>query len=96
MERFKVYFKTSADKIFSDLSPELQQSTVEALFKLAENPFHRSQDVKKISGTVDAYRMRVGRWRILYTIYEKKREIEVIDIFLKKGKEDYTRRFQNL
>lgn len=96
MERFRVYFKTSAEKIFSDLSSELQQSVAEALFKLAENPFSRDQNVKKISGATDAYRIRVGRWRILYTIYEKKKEIEVIDIFLKKGKEDYERRLRIL
>lgn len=96
MLKFKVYFKASTDKIFSDLPKELQQNIVEALCKLAENPFGRNQDVKKISGFTEAYRLRVGRWRILYAIYEKKIEIEIIDIFLKKGKEDYTRRLRAL
>ena len=92
MERFKVYFKTSAEKIFATLPSELKQSVVEALFKLAENPFSRGQNVKKVSGSVDAYRIRVGRWRVLYSIYIDKREVEVIDIFLKKGREDYSKR----
>ena len=92
MGRFKVYFKNSADKIFAGLSRELQQNIVEALFRLAENPFSRDQNIKKISGAVDAYRIRIGRWRILYTVYINKKEIEVIDLFLKKGKEDYSKR----
>lgn len=92
MERFRVYFKNSAEKIFANLPEELRQSIVETLFKLAENPYCRDQNVKKVSGATDAYRIRVGRWRILYTIYEKKKEIEVMDVFLKKGREDYDRR----
>ena len=96
MERFRVYFKTSTEKVFSDLSAEFQQNIVEALFKLAKNPFQGNLDVKKISGFADAYRMRIGRWRVIYTLYTNKREIEIIDIFIKKGKEDYTRRLRTL
>lgn len=96
MERFRVYFKSGAEKAFANLSEELQQSIVEALFRLAENPYRRDQNLKKVSGATDAYRIRVGRWRVLYTLYASKREIEVIDIFLKKGKEDYARRSRAL
>ncbi|KKS37317.1 MAG: hypothetical protein A3G49_01515 [Candidatus Sungbacteria bacterium RIFCSPLOWO2_12_FULL_41_11] len=46
---------------------------------------------KKLEDSMDGYRTRVGRWRILFTL--KSGEIEVVDIFLKKGKSDYKRRY---
>lgn len=45
---------------------------------------------KKLVGVSDGYRTRVGRWRILFIF--KDREIDVVDIFLKKGRGDYHRR----
>lgn len=45
---------------------------------------------KKLRGVSDGYRTRVGRWRVLFIL--KDRGIDVADIFLKKGRDDYRRR----
>lgn len=45
---------------------------------------------KKLGGKVDGYRTRVGGWRILFIINDS--DIDVVDIFLKKGRDDYRRR----
>ena len=37
------------------------------LLALAEDPFARNRNVKKLSGR-DAWRLRIGDWRALYTV----------------------------
>jgi mRNA-degrading endonuclease RelE of RelBE toxin-antitoxin system len=45
---------------------------------------------KKLGGATNGFRTRIGRWRILFTL--KSREVEIADIFMKKGRGDYRRR----
>ena len=45
---------------------------------------------KKLGGFTDGYRVRVGQWRILFTL--KNGEADIADIFLKKERGDYRRR----
>ena len=44
---------------------------------------------KKLGGVPSGYRTRIGRWRILFVLRDG--EIDVADIFLKKGRSDYRR-----
>jgi mRNA-degrading endonuclease RelE of RelBE toxin-antitoxin system len=44
---------------------------------------------KKLGGKSYGHRTRVGRWRILFVL--KNDEVDVADIFLKKGRSDYRR-----
>ncbi|KKW20996.1 MAG: hypothetical protein UY64_C0032G0004 [Parcubacteria group bacterium GW2011_GWA1_51_12] len=48
------------------------------------------QHTKKLGGATNGFRTRIGRWRILFTL--KSGEIEIADIFMKKGRGDYRRR----
>lgn len=56
------------------------------ILKQGSFPLH----TKKLGGAPNGYRTRVGRWRVLFVL--KDREIDVADIFLKKGRGDYGRR----
>lgn len=89
---FRVFFKASAEKIFSSLSLQLQEKITGAIFRVANNPFVNHRNLKKLSGFGSGYRMRIGRWRIIYHLNDLDKEIEILDIFLKKGKDDYRRR----
>jgi len=40
-----------------------------------------------------SWRLRVGRWRILFALFDKEKRIEIVDIFLRKG-EDYKKRIK--
>ena len=53
-------------------------------------------DLKKIRGVEGGYRLRVGRWRILFSLFSKEKRIEIIDIFLKKGRKDYMEKMKLL
>lgn len=88
---FRVYFTSRADKELAELPQELKQRIYNELKVLSENPFLHPQ-VRKVEGTKFGYRLRLGRWRILFCLFSKERRIEIVDIFLKKGKEDYEKR----
>lgn len=88
---FRVFFASRADKEFSKLSDELKQKIYTELKKLSGNPFSYPQ-VKKIEGTKFGYRLRLGRWRILFALFPKEKRIEIVNMFLKKGQEDYEKR----
>jgi len=88
---FRVLFSSRAEKEFDKLSAELKQEFYTEFKKLSENPFFHQQ-IRKIEGTEFGYRLRLGRWRILFALFPKERIIEIVDIFLKKGGDDYEKR----
>jgi len=88
---FRVFFAPRADKEFYKLPQKLKQEIYTELKKLSESPFLHPQ-VRRIEGTKSGYRLRLGRWRILFALFQREKRIEIVDIFLKKGKEDYERR----
>lgn len=86
---FRVTFSAHGERAFSVLPPEVQHGVNEALRALAGDPlwFRR---VRKLGGSENRYRLRLGRWRILFWL--RGHEVEVADIFLKKGRGGYRRR----
>ncbi|MDO8435906.1 MAG: hypothetical protein Q7S82_00775 [bacterium] len=88
---FQVLFSSRAEREFDKLSAALKQEFYIEFKKLSENPFLHPQ-VRKIEGTKFGYRLRLGRWRILFAFFQKEKRIEIVDIFLKKGRGDYRKR----
>ncbi|MBI4599158.1 type II toxin-antitoxin system RelE/ParE family toxin [Candidatus Uhrbacteria bacterium] len=57
--------------------------------RLAADPF-ASPHVRKIAGvTYPAYRLRVGRWHVLYLLITEDKTIEAIELFLKTSQKEY-------
>ncbi len=90
---FKVIIKPKAEREFATLPPDLKKKFYREFERLSINPFRHPQ-IKKIKDTKFGYRLRLGRWRILFALFSKEKRIEIVDIFLKKGKEDYRKRIQ--
>ena len=88
---FRVYFTSRSDKELAELPQELKQRIYNELKVLSENPFLHPQ-VRKVEGTKFGYRLRLGRWRVLFSLFSDEKRIEIVDIFLKKGREDYKKR----
>ncbi len=66
-----------------------------ALEQLADDPFS-SRQVKKIAGVKEsAYRLRVGRWRVLYLLITEDKTIEVLELFLKTSDKEYRKFVSN-
>ena len=92
MSVYRVIVKGAGKKVFYRLPQNFQQEILNIFFDLSINPYRRDFPIKKLSGFVDAYRLRIERWRVLYRVDDGNHAIEILDIFLKKGKDDYRRK----
>ncbi len=75
---YKIVIEKKAFKFFQKLSPKEYKSVRRSLDLLAENPKRKDLDIKKLKGR-DGYRLRIGKWRILYDINQKQITIYVLD-----------------
>ena len=80
----KVVIKTSAVKELEDLPQEVYPKVRAAILSLVDAPYPRRS--KKVKGT-EIFRLRVGRFRILYRV-EKASETVVV-IAVRHRKEAY-------
>jgi mRNA interferase RelE/StbE len=64
---YKVVFEPQADKELRAVDPEARARILKSLARLAADP-HHSSNVKMLRG--GGYRLRVGDWRVLYTLEE--------------------------
>jgi mRNA interferase RelE/StbE len=71
---YAVYLKRSAEKELADVPREMHQRIITRLLALQGNP--RPPGVRKLGGG-ERYRLRVGDYRILYTIDDALQKIEV-------------------
>ena len=78
---YTVKLKRSAEKELDNLPAKIYDKVINLLLSLKENPFPRNS--KKLRGR-EGYRIRVGDYRIVYTIGESDNNIEVISIAHRK------------
>jgi len=71
---YAVYLKRSAEKELAGLPREVHQKIIKRLLTLKDNP--RPPGAKKLWGG-ERYRIRVGDYRVLYTIDDALQKIEV-------------------
>ncbi|MDR3134258.1 MAG: type II toxin-antitoxin system RelE/ParE family toxin [Prevotellaceae bacterium] len=75
---YKIAFKKSAEKDLSKINPVYYESVVDNIRELAYNP--RPFGSVKLKGYLNIYRIRVGVYRVVYTIEDSILTIEVIKI----------------
>jgi len=71
---YVVHLKRSAEKELADLPREAQQRIIKRLLTLKANA--RPPGAKKLGGG-EKYRIRIGDYRVLYTIDDALQKIEV-------------------
>jgi mRNA interferase RelE/StbE len=74
---FQIIVDKSVEKNIDKFADEVVERLNEKMEMIAENP--RGQGVKKMKGR-NAYRARVGDYRLIYTIDDAKRTITIIDV----------------
>ena len=79
MASYEIEITRSAERQLKRLPPDDQQRILAAILPLSDNPFPRGS--RKLSGYDDVFRIRVGTYRVLYSVSEKK----LIIIMLKIG-----------
>jgi mRNA-degrading endonuclease RelE of RelBE toxin-antitoxin system len=74
-----ITWKPKARKQLRRLPIDRQQQIYGAVTALEDMP-DVSADIKKIRGTEDVYRLRVGRYRVIFGFYEKIQIVEIQEV----------------
>ena len=75
---YRVEIKASAVKEIVALPKRDQRRVVSAIAALSDDP--RPDGVRKLTGSEDAYRVRVGDYRIIYQVLDKVLIVHVIRV----------------
>ena len=86
MTRYTIEYARSARKELERLPSEMQDRITHAIGELQENP--RPPGSKKLKGS-DKYRIRVGRYRVIYEIHSK--AVIVLIVRISHRKDAYRR-----
>jgi mRNA interferase RelE/StbE len=79
---YKISLTRRAEKDLKSLDRSMKNRTVTAITALADDP--RPPGCKKIQSEEGVWRIRIGDWRIGYTINDSSQEIIVIRIVHRK------------
>ncbi|HTG35400.1 MAG TPA: type II toxin-antitoxin system RelE/ParE family toxin [Thermoanaerobaculia bacterium] len=84
MARYRLVIKESAAKEIERVGQKQdRQRIVERIRSLAENP--RPFGCEKLSGRQELYRVRTGRYRIVYSILDQELVVSVVKVGDRKG-----------
>lgn len=72
--KYTVNIRASAEKELDALSPKIRDSIVAKILVMENEP--RPFGAKKLKGK-NAYRLRIGDYRVIYTLSEKAKEIVI-------------------
>jgi mRNA interferase RelE/StbE len=75
---YRIQIKRAATRALRRLPKDLVARLQQAIDALAINP--RPHDCKRMKSNEELYRLRVGDWRIIYTIVDDELFVLVVDI----------------
>lgn len=81
---YKIVFSKKAMASFLALPRESQQLITEKVEALACNPFASNNNVKRLQGIPNCYRLRQGNYRVIYRIVRDWMTIEIINVAHRK------------
>ena len=76
---YRIQIEAEADKALRRMPRTTSLRIRSKLLALAEDPFARNPNVKRLSGR-DAWRLRIGGWRALYTVDPSNQIISIMVI----------------
>jgi mRNA interferase RelE/StbE len=68
LQRYHVFLEKKASKQLEKLDGDTRCRVVEALHSLGDEGFSRRLDIAKLRGYRNQYRLRVGKYRILFEL----------------------------
>jgi len=78
MASYEIEITRTAEKRLRQLPREDQERVVRVIVALAEEPFPRGS--RKLSGYEDVHRIRVGHYRVIYSVSGRKLIIIILKI----------------
>ena len=82
MARYRIEISHTAEKQLKKLRQEDQRRVVKAMVSLGNDPYPKGS--RKLTGYDDVFRIRVGEFRILYSVSAKKLIIIILKIGQRK------------
>ena len=83
MDSYRIIWKNSAKKELKNLDKAIIPKILSKIKELAENPYPSNS--KKLVGSVSNYRLRIGEYRVIYTISSSNLIIEIIKVGHRQG-----------
>ncbi len=78
MASYKLIFKTSAQREIESLNDRLLERIFPRIESLQEHP--RPTGCKKLRGYKDLWRIRIGDYRVIYSIDDAKKALEILRV----------------
>jgi mRNA interferase RelE/StbE len=78
MDEYSIVFARSARKELLALPTKVAQRVLDNIERLERDP--RPPGCKKLEGSVNLWRIRIGHYRVLYAIDDEQRVIDVIAV----------------
>ena len=75
---YELLIENKAEKEINDLPKNIANQIIKQILKLKETP--RPSNCRKITGTKNAYRIRVRDYRIIYEIIDKQKEVRILKV----------------
>jgi mRNA interferase RelE/StbE len=75
MNEYRITFSRSARKDLEKLSPQVVNRIFKKIELLHQNP--RPKGIRKIAGNNDLWRIRIGDYRVIYTINDAGRTVDI-------------------
>ncbi len=78
--KWEIRYEKPAQKYLASLEQKEQERIKDEVDKLSDGPYHRKDlDIKPLRGR-DNWRLRVGKWRIIFKIHDKEILISVVKV----------------
>ena len=78
MARYRIVFTPSAERAFLALSKDVQRRIDQRLLTLQDNP--RPAGITALKGDAGILRLRVGDYRVLYTVHDDQVVILIVAV----------------
>ena len=75
---YKILFSRKSKQQLINLERNIATRIIKKLKEIRENPY--AKGVVKLKGNINMFRVRVGKYRVLYEVYEKEKEVVIIKI----------------
>ena len=81
---FEIFLTNRAERAIKSVDARMKRRIETALDDLAYTYFPKKYDIRKLKGVKSIYRIRIGNYRIIYTVDFKKSHILVSSIIQRK------------
>jgi mRNA interferase RelE/StbE len=77
---YEIKFHNDALKTIQKLDKQTRNRILDHIHILAENPMHPEMDIKKMQGVNNQFRLRIGSYRVVYSVFNDIFVIVIIKI----------------